>query len=154
MPPIKFKWKKLEWIETNLMEARSMFVKTRKYCKSKLCSNKYFSNYLETNQHLTTWIKTQVGPGKNYLILDYERLAVLLLFTVSSVHTSCISINLYRTVANILQRLNYCRINYSWIFRKQNLKGFLDEWITSKKHVIWEKFWKFVSGFFQLDYHY
>ena len=75
-------------------------------------------------------------PGKNYLILDYERLTVLLLFTVLSVHTSCISINLYRTIANILQKLNYCGRNQNWIFGEQNLKGFLDKWITRKKHAI------------------
>ena len=43
---------------------------------------------------------------------------------------------------------NYRVRSTNWIFREQDLKGFYDEWITSKKNIIWEQPWKFISGFF------
>lgn len=49
---------------------------------------------------------------------------------MSSVPTSFIFIKLYRTVVNI--KVNFWRWDYNWIFR-EDLKGFLNKWITSKK---------------------
>ena len=73
-----------------------------------------------------------------------------MLYTVSHVSTSCISIELYQTVVNIkieqLEKkslLNILGVKDERIFNKST---------TCNKNVISEQYWEFTSGFFLLHY--
>lgn len=133
------------WMKiTNPTLSRSVFVKTivttNFAAKNVLVTKRNWMNWM--NMSVITWKIFQSKPNESCKeLLDswfyFGMLIILLLYTVSSVPTSCISIKPYWTVTNIETEL---------------LKGFLDKWITSKKDVIWEKSWKFILVFFPLDY--
>ena len=96
----------------NLKQSRPMFVKTRKYDYNKLCYNKYVSNKYVSNKtqlnelnileiiwkifqsDLHGLTQKRLLHRITWLSIYYKRLVTILLYTVSSVFSSCIYIKL------------------------------------------------------------
>ena len=91
----------------NLKQSRPMFVKTRKYDYNKLCYNKYVSNKTQLNELNILEINWKIFQSDlhgltqkrllhriTWLSIYYKRLVTILLYTVSSVFSSCIYIKL------------------------------------------------------------